>query len=187
MFKYLIDTLPIPFDPNTVQGAWTVVGAVIAGYRSFINRGEFSSVPLLVWIADGLARISASVFSELRSAMFTNVAQSAIRRVARSVFIHLLNVDAGFHLRNQTGGLTRAIDRTLRSNEHDGFDLQVSRPRAGFFYPSRVTIKRKFSDLNQTAVGDKKRNSIQLGFNLFISIVFVMRFILVIFGVRSQA
>lgn len=60
---------------------------------------------------DGLARISAAVFSELRSAIFTNVAQSAIRRVARSVFIHLLNVDVGFHLRNQTGGLTRAIDR----------------------------------------------------------------------------
>ncbi|WAQ88821.1 hypothetical protein PtA15_10A241 [Puccinia triticina] len=91
MFKHIIDSLSIPFDPNTVQGAWTVVGTMIAGY--------------------GLARISAAVFSELRSAIFTNVAQSAIRRVARSVFIHLLNVDVGFHLRNQTGGLTRAIDR----------------------------------------------------------------------------
>jgi len=91
MFKHIIDSLSIPLDPTTAQGAWTVVGTVIAGY--------------------GLARISAAVFSELRSAIFTNVAQSAIRRVARSVFIHLLNVDVGFHLRNQTGGLTRAIDR----------------------------------------------------------------------------
>ncbi|PLW40796.1 hypothetical protein PCASD_07333 [Puccinia coronata f. sp. avenae] len=91
MFKHIIDSLSIPLDPNTVQGAWTVVGTVIAGY--------------------GLARIFASIFSELRSAIFTNVAQSAIRRVARSVFVHLLKVDVGFHLRNQTGGLTRAIDR----------------------------------------------------------------------------
>ncbi|KAH9449345.1 hypothetical protein Pst134EB_020167 [Puccinia striiformis f. sp. tritici] len=91
LFKHIIDTLSIPLDPSTAPGAWTVVGTMIAGY--------------------GLARISSAIFSELRSAIFTNVAQSAIRRVARSVFSHLLNVDVGFHLRNQTGGLTRAIDR----------------------------------------------------------------------------
>lgn len=91
MFKHIIDTLSIPLDSNSVQGTWTVVGTVVVGY--------------------GLARIFAAIFSELRSAIFTNVAQSAIRRVARNVFIHLLNVDIRFHLRNQTGGLTRAIDR----------------------------------------------------------------------------
>ncbi|BGP25073.1 Iron-sulfur clusters transporter atm1, mitochondrial [Rhodotorula toruloides] len=60
---------------------------------------------------DGLARIGASLFSELRNAVFANVAQGAIRRVARSVFTHLLSLDIGFHLTRQTGGLTRAIDR----------------------------------------------------------------------------
>ena len=60
---------------------------------------------------DGLARVGAGVFSELRNAVFANVAQNAIRRVARSVFTHLLNLDVGFHLTRQTGGLTRAIDR----------------------------------------------------------------------------
>lgn len=62
-------------------------------------------------LADGLARIGASLFSELRNAVFANVAQGAIRRVARSVFTHLLSLDIGFHLTRQTGGLTRAIDR----------------------------------------------------------------------------
>ncbi|CAH7684477.1 P-loop containing nucleoside triphosphate hydrolase protein [Phakopsora pachyrhizi] len=91
MFKYVVDSLAIPIDPSSIQGFWTVTGSVIVGY--------------------GLARIFASLFIELRSAVFTNVAQSAIRRVARNVFTHLLNVDIGFHLQNQTGGLTRAIDR----------------------------------------------------------------------------
>ena len=31
--------------------------------------------------------------------------------MARNVFTHLLNLDIGFHLTRQTGGLTRAIDR----------------------------------------------------------------------------
>lgn len=61
--------------------------------------------------ADGLARVCASLFSELRNAVFANVAQGAIRRVAKSVFTHLLNLDVAFHLTRNTGGLTRAIDR----------------------------------------------------------------------------
>lgn len=61
--------------------------------------------------ADGLARVGAGLFSELRNAVFANVAQGAIRRVARGVFSHLLSLDVGFHLTRQTGGLTRAIDR----------------------------------------------------------------------------
>lgn len=61
--------------------------------------------------SDGLARIFSTAFSELRNAVFANVAQSAIRRVARNCFSHLLNLDVGFHLTRQTGGLTRAIDR----------------------------------------------------------------------------
>lgn len=60
---------------------------------------------------DGLARVFSSLFNELRNAVFANVAQGAIRRVAKSVFTHLLNLDVSFHLARNTGGLTRAIDR----------------------------------------------------------------------------
>ena len=75
-------------NPNTV---WVVAGSAILGY--------------------GLARVGAAAFSELRNAVFANVAQRSIRRVARSVFTHLLALDLGWHLTRQTGGLTRAIDR----------------------------------------------------------------------------
>lgn len=61
--------------------------------------------------AYGATRIGATVFQEIRNAVFASVAQKAIRRVAGNVFTHLLNLDLAFHLSRQTGGLSRAIDR----------------------------------------------------------------------------
>lgn len=60
---------------------------------------------------DGAARIGSTVFQELRNAIFANVAQKAIRKLARNVFYHLHQLDLNFHLSRQTGGLSRAIDR----------------------------------------------------------------------------
>ncbi|MBW0483701.1 hypothetical protein O181_023416 [Austropuccinia psidii MF-1] len=91
MFKHIVDQLSIPIDPSTMEGVWTIAGTVVVGY--------------------GLARVFAIVFSEMRNAIFTSVAQSAIRKVACGAFIHLLNVDIRFHLQNQTGGLSQAINR----------------------------------------------------------------------------
>lgn len=62
-------------------------------------------------LSDGAARIGATLFGELLNAVFANVGQRAIRRVASETFEHLLNLDLKFHLSRQTGGLTRAIDR----------------------------------------------------------------------------
>ena len=90
-FKSIVDTLNVTIDPATSQGVVAIAGTVIVGY--------------------GLARIGSTLFSELRNAVFANVAHGAIRRVARNVFRHLLSLDIGFHLSRQTGGLTRAIDR----------------------------------------------------------------------------
>lgn len=71
--------------------AWTVAGSMVVAY--------------------GATRIGAVLFQELRNAVFASVAQKAIRRVAGSVYDHLLKLDLNFHLSRQTGGLTRAIDR----------------------------------------------------------------------------
>ena len=94
-FKAVVDRMnelaSQPLDlanPNTV---WVVAGASILGY--------------------GAARIGAYGFSELRNAVFANVAQRSIRKIARNVFTHLLSLDLSWHLGRQTGGLTRAIDR----------------------------------------------------------------------------
>ncbi|KAF3934309.1 hypothetical protein ABW19_dt0207598 [Dactylella cylindrospora] len=89
-FKSIVDSLNIDF--SVVGGtAGAVVGSIVLAY--------------------GLARIGATAFQEIRNAVFATVAQTAIRRVARDVYDHLLRLDLNFHLTRQTGGLTRAIDR----------------------------------------------------------------------------
>ncbi|KAI1930457.1 Iron-sulfur clusters transporter atm1, mitochondrial [Ophidiomyces ophidiicola] len=89
-FKQIVDSMNIDFA--ALGGtAWTVAGSMIVAY--------------------GVTRIGATLFQELRNAVFASVAQKAIRRVARNVFDHLLRLDLNFHLSRQTGGLTRAIDR----------------------------------------------------------------------------
>lgn len=89
-FKSIVDSMNVDFV--AVGGtAATVAGSMILAY--------------------GLTRIGATVFQELRNAIFASVAQKAIRRVACNVFDHLLRLDLNFHLTKQTGGLTRAIDR----------------------------------------------------------------------------
>ncbi|KIW10942.1 iron-sulfur clusters transporter atm1, mitochondrial [Exophiala spinifera] len=89
-FKNIVDSMNIDF--LAVGGtAWTVAGSMIVAY--------------------GVTRIGATLFQELRNAVFASVAQKAIRNVARNVFSHLLRLDLNFHLSRQTGGLTRALDR----------------------------------------------------------------------------
>ncbi|SNX81929.1 probable Iron-sulfur clusters transporter ATM1, mitochondrial [Melanopsichium pennsylvanicum] len=94
-FKTIVDRLNdvvnAPLDMTNPNTVWVVAGSAVLGY--------------------GLARVGAAAFSELRNAVFANVAQRSIRRVANSVFTHLLALDLGWHLTRQTGGLTRAIDR----------------------------------------------------------------------------
>jgi ABC transporter ATM len=89
-FKSIVDSMNIDFA--AVGGtAATVAGAAIFAY--------------------GATRIGATLAQEFRNAVFASVAQNAIRKVAGSVFEHLLKLDLNFHLARQTGGLTRAIDR----------------------------------------------------------------------------
>ncbi|RPB15180.1 iron-sulfur clusters transporter atm1 [Morchella conica CCBAS932] len=89
-FKTIVDSMNVDFLAlgGTV---WTTAGAIIVAY--------------------GLTRVGATAFQELRNAIFANVAQKAIRKVACNVFDHLLRLDLNFHLSRQTGGLSRAIDR----------------------------------------------------------------------------
>ncbi|KAJ5125305.1 hypothetical protein N7448_004628 [Penicillium atrosanguineum] len=89
-FKSIVDSMNVDFA--SVGGtAYTVAGSMIIAY--------------------GATRIGATIFQELRNAVFASVAQKAIRKVASNVFEHLLRLDLNFHLSRQTGGLTRAIDR----------------------------------------------------------------------------
>uniref|UniRef100_A0A3B5A914 Iron-sulfur clusters transporter ABCB7, mitochondrial n=1 Tax=Stegastes partitus TaxID=144197 RepID=A0A3B5A914_9TELE len=99
MFKYAVDELNqmsghmlnLNDAPSTVA---TMATAVLIGY--------------------GVSRACAAAFNELRNTVFGKVAQSSIRRIAKNVFLHLHNLDLGFHLSRQTGALSKAIDRGTR-------------------------------------------------------------------------
>ncbi|KAH8092605.1 P-loop containing nucleoside triphosphate hydrolase protein [Cristinia sonorae] len=89
LFKQIVDALNLPVTSDTA--VWAVAGSIILGY--------------------GLARVGATLSGELLNAVFAKIGQSAVRKVARQTFEHLLHLDLKFHLSRQTGGLTRAIDR----------------------------------------------------------------------------
>ncbi|KAL0974372.1 hypothetical protein UPYG_G00219560 [Umbra pygmaea] len=99
MFKYAVDELNglsghmlnLNDAPSTVA---TMATAVLIGY--------------------GVSRAGSALFNELRNAVFGKVAQNSIRRIAKNVFLHLHNLDLGFHLSRQTGALSKAIDRGTR-------------------------------------------------------------------------
>ncbi|KAM0717788.1 hypothetical protein Q7P37_006120 [Cladosporium fusiforme] len=93
----------IPFYFKTIVDSMNVDAAAVGGTAMAVAGSAI--------FAYGATRIGATVFQELRNAVFASVAQKAIRRVAANVFEHLLRLDLNFHLSRQTGGLTRAIDR----------------------------------------------------------------------------
>jgi ATP-binding cassette subfamily B protein len=71
-------------------------------------------LPLGALVADGLLRLSTTVFTELREFLFSRVTQRAVRTIALRVFRHLHALSLRFHLNRQTGGMTRDIERGTR-------------------------------------------------------------------------
>ncbi len=75
------------------------------------------TLPIYFILGYGITRILSLAFGELRDAVFSRVAQRAVRMVALQVFNHLHTLSLRFHLGRQTGGLARSIDRGTRAIE----------------------------------------------------------------------
>ncbi|RYF21228.1 MAG: ABC transporter ATP-binding protein/permease [Comamonadaceae bacterium] len=74
-------------------------------------------VPVALLLAYGALRLSTSVFTELRELVFAKATQGAARRIALETFEHLHALSLRFHLERQTGGMTRDIERGVKSIE----------------------------------------------------------------------
>ncbi len=72
------------------------------------------AVPFALLIAYGVARLSVTLFTELREFFFAKVTQRSVRRIALQTFEHMHRLSLRFHLARQTGGLTRDIERGTR-------------------------------------------------------------------------
>ena len=72
-------------------------------------------LPVALIIGFGVLRVASIAFGELRDAVFTKVAQRAIRTVALETFEHLHRLALRYHLERQTGGLSHAIERGTKA------------------------------------------------------------------------
>ncbi|MCH8552838.1 MAG: ABC transporter ATP-binding protein/permease [Natronospirillum sp.] len=68
-------------------------------------------LPLAFLLIYGALRFGSVFFGELRDAIFSRVTEHAMRRIGLRVFKHLHQLDLGFHLDRQTGGVSRDIER----------------------------------------------------------------------------
>ncbi len=71
-------------------------------------------LPIAILIGYGLLRLASSLFSELRDALFAKVIYRSVRKIAGTIFQHLLALSLRFHLQRQTGGISRDIERGTR-------------------------------------------------------------------------
>ena len=72
-------------------------------------------IPVALILAFGALRVLSIAFAELRDAVFTKVAQRAIREAALQTFRHLHGLALRYHLERQTGGLSHAIERGTKA------------------------------------------------------------------------
>ncbi len=83
-------------------------------------QASLSSVivgPLALTLLYGGLRIVMALLTQVRDAIFADVAMHAVRRLARDVFSHLHSLSLRFHLERKTGGLTRILERGRNSIE----------------------------------------------------------------------
>jgi ATP-binding cassette subfamily B protein len=80
-----------------------------------VAEGSLLVLPLAALVAYGGARFGATLFAQLRDAIFAKVAERASRKVSLSVFQHLFKLSLRYHLERRTGELARAIDRGVKA------------------------------------------------------------------------
>ncbi|MGC9417560.1 MAG: ABCB family ABC transporter ATP-binding protein/permease [Rhodovulum sp.] len=68
-------------------------------------------------VAYGMARLMSTGFQQLRDAIFSRVAQRALRRLALETFTHIHNLSLRYHITRKTGGLSRIIERGVKGVE----------------------------------------------------------------------
>jgi len=93
---WAVNAVEAAVDKGAVwSSAWIYIASLILGYGGF--------------------RMLSTLFNEAREYIFAPVGQLAQRRVATSTFKHLHKLSLRFHLERRTGGLSRVIERGIRS------------------------------------------------------------------------
>lgn len=73
------------------------------------------TLPLIFLLAYGALRLMASLFNEMRDAIFARVRYHAMRSISLRVLKHLYSLSLSYHLDRKTGGITRDLERGTSS------------------------------------------------------------------------
>jgi ATP-binding cassette subfamily B (MDR/TAP) protein 7 len=118
IFKDLVNYYEKVFQSLSSSGSLDASGKIIDSISAASSSPElllYGSTPIFLVLGYGIARASASGFTEARNAIFASVSHGTIRQVSCDIFRHLHNLDLQFHLDRNTGVLSRIIDRGTRS------------------------------------------------------------------------
>jgi ATP-binding cassette subfamily B protein len=66
---------------------------------------------LILVLAYGAARLTTTLFGEIRDTLFGRVTEKAMHEISLSTFKHVHSLDLEYHLNRRTGGLARDIER----------------------------------------------------------------------------
>jgi len=73
------------------------------------------ALPVVLLLAYGGLRLIASLFNELRDAVFARVRYHAMRSISQRVLKHLFSLSLRYHLDRKTGGIIRDLERGTNS------------------------------------------------------------------------
>jgi ATP-binding cassette, subfamily B, heavy metal transporter len=79
------------------------------------KTGLVVTVAISMIAAYAAARFAGVLFEQLRNAVYERVGQRAVTRLARDVFAHLHKLSLRYHLERRTGGLSRIMERGIKS------------------------------------------------------------------------
>jgi ATP-binding cassette subfamily B protein len=117
------DLLPYlrPYMGRIIVALLLIVGAKLANLlvpfalKEIVDRLNVEPsllvLPVALLVAYGGARISVTLFTELRQVVFARVMARTSRQVTLRVFRHLHGLSLRFHLGRRTGGIARDVER----------------------------------------------------------------------------
>ncbi|KIN71844.1 ABC transporter, ATP-binding/permease protein [Sulfitobacter guttiformis KCTC 32187] len=100
-----------------------VIVATPQFYRGAVDALAGEGVPMFalgaisLTVVYGMARLMGVGFQQLRDAIFTKVAQRALRMLALETFNHIHRLSMRYHITRKTGGLSRIIERGVKGVE----------------------------------------------------------------------
>ena len=84
--------------------------ALVDGLDTDTNQLAIQAILILV-LAYGAARLTTTLFGEIRDTLFGRVTEKAMHEISLSTFKHVHSLDLDYHLNRRTGGLARDIER----------------------------------------------------------------------------